>query len=109
MTDFTIDVGQLDRAAAAYEQPKTDLTSAHTKSQELRIPDGAFGRVPWLSDQLQQPYTDQVTACSEALGDVVKAMGDLIFAVKATAAAYRDTDRANEEAANLINDYVDLS
>jgi hypothetical protein len=109
MSDFTIDVAQVDRAATAYEDTRQKAKQAHSDSQSLRVPDGAFGRVPWLSDKLREPYTEQVTACSDAINDTVETIEGLIEALKQVAAAYRETETHNADDANRIIMEMDLS
>lgn len=99
MTNFTVDVGSMDAAATTIHTTQGTAADVYSGLRALDIPHGTFGRVPWLSDQVAQPYEDHVAACSSAIKDIEEALGDLADAITTTANGYRLTDGTNVAAA----------
>jgi uncharacterized protein (DUF2342 family) len=102
VTNFTVDVGSLDRAASTIHTTESKVASIHAGLHEIHIPHGTFGRVPWLSDQIAAPYDAHVKACSDAIKDIEESLGDLAEAVTTTANNYRRVDSANIDQALQI-------
>ena len=92
MTNFTVDVGSMDSAATTIHSTQSTAETVRAGLHALDIPHGTFGRVPWLSDKLAQPYEDHVTACTSALSDIEASLGDLADAITTTANGYRLTE-----------------
>ncbi len=92
MTNFTVDVGSMDSAATTIHTTQSTAEGVCTGLHALDIPHGTFGRVPWLSDKIAQPYEDHVAACSSAISDIEQSLGDLADAITTTANGYRLTD-----------------
>lgn len=99
MTNFTVDVGSMDTAATTIKRTQGTAEAVHAGLHALDIPHGTFGRVPWLSDAIAQPYEDHVAACSSAISDIESSLGDLADAITTTANGYRLTDGTNVDAA----------
>lgn len=99
MTNFTVDVASMDTAATTIHHAQAETRAVESGLGALDIPHGTFGRVPWLSDQLAQPYENHVAACTSAIHDIEASLGDLSDAVTTTANAYRAADTANVDAA----------
>ncbi len=102
MTNFTVDVGSLDRAASTIHSTESKAQSVYDGLHQLDIPHGTFGRVPWLSDQIAKPYEEHVKACSDAIKDIEESLGDLADAVTTTANNYRLVDSSNIDQALQI-------
>ncbi len=102
MSDFTVDVGSLDRAASTIHGTESKAKAIYDGLHQLTIPHGTFGRVPWLSDQIAKPYESHVKACSDAISDIEQSLGDLAMAVTTTANNYRAVDGANIDQALQI-------
>jgi hypothetical protein len=92
VTNFTVDVGSMDSAATTIHTTQSTAEGVCTGLHTLDIPRGTFGRVPWLSDKIAQPYEEHVAACSSAIKDIEQALGDLSEAITTTANGYRLTD-----------------
>ena len=95
MTNFTVDVGGMDSAATTIHRTQVSAEAVYSGLHELDIPHGTFGRVPWLSDQIAQPYEAHVKACGDSIKDIEASLGDLADAITATANGYRLTDSTN--------------
>ncbi len=102
MHDFTVDAAALDKAATALEATHAKAVKALATLSDLHIPDGTFGRVPWLSDQLRKPYEEHVSACTDCVTDITTATDGLVTAVKTTASSYRTTDAHNVAEAGAV-------
>lgn len=102
MTNFTVDVGSMDSAATTIHTAQTTAEAVYTGLHALDIPHGTFGRVPWLSDMITQPYSDHVATCSSAIKDIEQSLGDLAEAITTTANGYRLTDSRGIDAALTI-------
>ena len=102
MTNFTVDVGSMDKAATTIHTSQSTAETVYSGLHALDIPHGTFGRVPWLSDKIAQPYEAHVAACSSAIKDIEQSLGDLADAVTTTANGYRLTDSTNVDAALTI-------
>ncbi|MDO5287261.1 MAG: hypothetical protein Q4G45_10660 [Actinomycetia bacterium] len=103
MPDLTVDPADLERAAQELEAIQGRSEQVLARLGELTIPDGTFGRVPWLSDQLRKPYADHAQACTECVADITESMGDLAGAVRTTSSEYRKTDQASAAAAGTVH------
>jgi len=66
VTNFTVDVGSMDSAATTIHRTQVSAEAVYSGLHELDIPHGTFGRVPWLSDKIAQPYEAHVKACSDS-------------------------------------------
>lgn len=99
MTNFTVDVGSMDSAATTIHTAQGTAEAVYKGLHALDIPHGTFGRVPWLSDKIAQPYEDHVAACSSAIKDIEQSLGDLADAITTTANGYRLTDSKNVDQA----------
>lgn len=102
MSNFTVDVGSLDRAASTIHGTESKAKSVHDGLHQLDIPHGTFGRVPWLSDQIAKPYESHVASCSDAIKNIEESLADLAAAVTTTANNYRTVDGANIDQALQI-------
>jgi hypothetical protein len=102
VTNFTVDVGSMDSAATTIHRTQSTAESVYSGLHALDIPHGTFGRVPWLSDKIAQPYEDHVVACSSAIKDIEQSLGDLADAITTTANGYRLTDSTNIDQALTI-------
>jgi hypothetical protein len=102
VTNFSVDVGSLDRAASTIHTTESTARSVHDGLHQLDIPHGTFGRVPWLSDEIAKPYEEHVKACSDAIKDIEQSLGDLADAVTTTANNYRLVDSSNIDQALQI-------
>jgi uncharacterized protein (DUF2342 family) len=99
VTNFTVDVGSMDSAATTILRTEGTAEAVYSGLHELDIPHGTFGRVPWLSDKIAQPYEAHVKACSDSIKDIEASLGDLAKAISTTASGYRLTDSTNIEQA----------
>ena len=99
MTNFTVDFGSMDSAATAIHRTQGTAEAVYSGLHELVIPHGAFGRVPWLSDQIAQPYEAHMKACGDSIKEIEASLGDLADAITTTANGYRLTDSTNIAAA----------
>jgi len=102
VTNFTVDVGSMDSAATTIHRSRDTAEAVWSGLHELVIPHGTFGRVPWLSDEIAQPYEAHVKACSDSIKDIEASLGDLADAISTTASGYRLTDSTNIDQALQI-------
>ena len=100
MPDLTVDLADLERAATQFDAIQARSEQVLARLGELKIPDGTFGRVPWLSDQLRQPYAEHAQACTDCVSDT---LADLAVAVRTTSKGYRETDQANVAEAGKVH------
>jgi hypothetical protein len=97
VTNFTVDVGTMDSAATTIHTTQSTAEAVYSGLHALDVPHGTFGRVPWLSDKIAQPYEDHVAACTSAISDIEQSLGDLADAITTTANGYRLTDTTGVE------------
>ncbi|WP_433393537.1 hypothetical protein [Micromonospora sp. KLBMP9576] len=94
MPDIDVDVQAVRRLEAAAQRVAASLTALESRIMAAGdIPGGAFGRLPFVSDLLEEKYAEQATGGMELFRsghDAFERVGD---ALGATAEAYERTER----------------
>lgn len=107
MSDFTVKTGELTNVAANFTQLRSKADQLLATLQGVPLSNGDFGRVPLLNTRTWEAYKEHTDACAESLTMMANALSDVSEGLDATAAAYRISDEAAEQAAQYITSHME--
>lgn len=103
MPDITFELDEFTQAARRFSDAHSTGQAIKRDLAAARVPDGMFGRVPWLSDQLAAPYQEHFAACTDSLSSAVESLDKLSDSMLSVRRAYESMESAHAKAADHIN------
>ncbi|OYN92518.1 hypothetical protein [Parenemella sanctibonifatiensis] len=101
-SSFTVDPAQLDVFASSVQE-LTDTMARHTEEfQALHLDRGVFGRLPMVSSQVHDKYTEHVEKGTEAFATANALLTNANNRAQDTAAAYREIETDHSLLAEII-------
>jgi uncharacterized protein YukE len=89
---FTVEPGELERAAAALQTQAGASLAAKQALESLRLERGDFGYIPGMGNKCWGAYSEHVDSCGTALQQLSTSLSNLSAATADTATDYRRTE-----------------